>query len=222
MKPSRITQTVTAWKILIGSLPRGIVAFAIAIAGLSAGLPLAVFFVGLPVLAGMLIVNGKLLSLEGRLLAKWESSKNASFAEGITLSDIRSDDRLKGWKGWLSVLSNIQHYRGLGYGIAQFPISILAFVLAVVIPAVGFGLLLSPIAYLVSINLFSFDLFQKDVAVAWLFPGWSSFQRSWFSAGLGAILLLFLPYLLRLLCGLYARWIYWISGTQERTKSGPA
>jgi hypothetical protein len=106
---------------------------------------------------------------------------------------------------------NKQHYWSLIYGIFHFPVSILAFVLAVLIPAVGIGLLLTPVAAIVSIELFQFDLFAEDWFMKWLFPDWSSFQRSWFNAGLGAVLLLSAPFLLRKLVGFYAAWIHWIS-----------
>lgn len=75
-----------------------------------------------------------------------------------------------GLKSWVSSLGNVQRYRNLAYGIGQFPISILAFVLAIVIPATTLALLLSPVAEIVSSRIFSFNLFEQDLIMKWLFP----------------------------------------------------
>jgi len=140
----------------------------------------------------------------------------------LNFSAIRADERLKGWRGWLGILGDANRYRGLAYGIGHFPVSILAFVLAIVIPATGIGLLLSPVAELVSTRMFAFDLFEKDWFMNWLFPEWSSFQRSWFNFGIGAILLLGMPSMLRGIAGWYGAWIGWLSGTPVHAKSEPA
>jgi len=205
-------QAYAVWKIFIGSLPRGIATFVVAIAGLSVGLSLAVFFIGLPVLAATLIVCERLMGVESRLLKNWENPAKESEDDPFRVSEIRHDRRLKGWRGWMEVLGNVQYYRGLAYGIGQFPVSILAFVLAIVIPVTGFGLMLSPAAEWVSTHMFSFDLFEQDMFMNWVFPDWSSQQRAWFNTGLGVIVLAATPFLLRKLGGLYSTWIHWISG----------
>ncbi|TVX98784.1 sensor domain-containing protein [Cohnella terricola] len=205
-------QAIAVWKVFIGSLPRGIATFVIAIAGLSVGLSLAIFFIGLPILAGMLIVCERLLGVEIRLLKNWENPANESKDEPFRISEIRHDQRLKGWRGWMEVLGNPQYYRSLAYGIGQFPVSILAFVMAIIIPATGFGLMLSPAAEWVSTHMFAFDLFEKDMFMNGLFPDWTSQQRAWFNTGLGVILVAATPFLLRKLGGLYSAWIHWISG----------
>ncbi|WP_239618213.1 sensor domain-containing protein [Cohnella mopanensis] len=208
-----------SWIILLGALPRGIGAFVIAIAGLSVGLPLAVFVIGLPLLAGMLIVCERILGIDRRLLAELDNKQSLNSqnlnSDKINVADIANDSRLKNWRGWLSILGNKQQYWNLVYGIFQFPISILTFVLAVLIPALALGLMLSPVAAIVSTEFFQFDLFAGDWFMNWLFPDWTSFQRSWFNAGLGAVLLLSAPYLIRKLVGCYSAWIRWISKSTD-------
>lgn len=76
MKIKGLSQTIAAWKMLLGSLPRGIVAFVIAVAGLSIGLPLALFVIGLPILVGMLAACERIMGVDRRLVANWESNGN--------------------------------------------------------------------------------------------------------------------------------------------------
>ncbi|WP_372633371.1 sensor domain-containing protein [Cohnella sp.] len=211
------TQAIVSWKLLLGSLPRGIVAFVIAVAGLSVGLPLAVFAIGLPILAGMLAACERILDMDRRLIAAWESPQAKSPALRFDLQETIADLRKDGWRGWLGVLRDARQYRNLAYGIGHFPVSILAFVLAIVIPVTAAALLLSPAAELVSSRLFSFSLFEDDLIMQWIFPEWSSFQRSWFNTGLGLLLLLATPFLLRKLGACYAAWIRWISGAPSHT-----
>jgi len=222
MKITGWTQAIDAWKLLLGSLPRGIVAFVIAVAGLSVGLSLAVFAIGLPILAGMLAACKRILDMDRRLISAWESpqeksSQAKSPALRFGLQEIIADLRKDGWRGWLGVLRDARQYRSLAYGIGHFPVSILAFVLALVIPVTAAALLLSPAAELVSSRLFSFSLFEDDLIMQWIFPEWSSFQRSWFNTGLGVLLLLATPFLLRKLGAYYAAWIRWISGAPSHT-----
>ncbi|PRX60904.1 putative sensor protein [Cohnella sp. SGD-V74] len=217
MKITGWTQAIVSWKLLLGSLPRGIVAFVIAVAGLSVGLPLAVFAIGLPILAGMLAACERILDMDRRLIAAWESPQAKSPALRFGLQETIADLRKEGWRGWLGVLRDARQYRSLAYGIGHFPVSILAFVLALVIPVTAAALLLSPAAELVSSRMFSFSLFEDDLIMQWIFPEWSSFQRSWFNTGLGVLLLLATPFLLRKLSACYASWIRWISGAPSHT-----
>jgi hypothetical protein len=217
MKITGWTQAIASWKLLLGSLPRGIVAFVIAVAGLSVGLPLAVFAVGLPILAGMLAVCERILDMDRRLIAAWESPQAKSPPLRFGLQETIADLRKEGWRGWLGVLRDARQYRNLAYGIGHFPVSILAFVLVLVIPVTAAALLLSPAAELVSSRMFSFSLFEDDLIMQWIFPEWSSFQRSWFNTGLGVLLLLATPFLLRKLSACYAAWIRWISGAPSHT-----
>lgn len=211
MQRNGSSQALVSWKMLVGSLPRGIVAFVVAVAGLCVGLPLAVFGIGLPVLAGMLLVCGKIMGTDRRLVADWESGESAKAAreEGATGNEAWPGS----WREWLRVLRDARNYRGLVYGIGQFPVSILAFTLAVLVPAVGIALLLSPLAQWASVQWFSFDLFQKDAVMHWLFPEWTSMQRAWFNAGLGAIIGFGIPFLFRKMGEAYAAWIRLAAGS---------
>ena len=110
MKKITKMKAFRTWTILVGSLPRGIVAFVIAVAGLSVGLPLAVFVIGLPILAGMLTVCERILGTERRLVAGMDNPMDGNSLQveklvGINkVEDITKDSRLKNWRGWLEVL----------------------------------------------------------------------------------------------------------------------
>ncbi|WP_256759841.1 sensor domain-containing protein [Cohnella sp. WQ 127256] len=217
MKTKKILKT---WIIMLGALPRGIAAFVITITGLCVGLPLAIFIVGLPILAGTLIACEGILKADRRLIADWESQdseSNIPYLESMKkdLLDIKNDKRLKDWRGWKEVLGDIQSYRSLIYGIIQFPISIYVFVQALIIPIVTGALILSPLAEFISLKVFSFDLFADDWFMNWLFSEWSTMQRAWFNTGLGILLLFAIPFLVRKLGGYYATWIHWASGTTK-------
>lgn len=218
-----------AWGILLGSLPRGIAAFVVAVAGICIGLPLAVFFVGLPVLAATLIGCKELMTGERRLISAWESGDvvpNAwqSGKDLPSMTTVTTGKNSGVWRGWLAPLTIGYNYRGLVYGFLQLPIGIAAFTIAVVIPFTALGLTLSPLADYVSGQFFSFELFAGDWFMnhSLFFSDWSSFERAWLVAGIGAILFLLTPPLLRMLGRCYAAWINWIAGPINQTKSEPA
>lgn len=138
-KPSALL----AWKMLIMALPKGIMAFIIIVAGLSASLPLSIILIGVPLLAGTLALSRKMLADEARYARDWLAGKEyPAVASEQSLSEAQ-----QGWKHWLmSVLKDSRSYRAILFSILQLPIGIATFTLALVLPIVAFSVLLSPLA----------------------------------------------------------------------------
>jgi hypothetical protein len=204
-----------AWKMLILSLPKGIAAFVIAVAGLSVSLPLSVFLIGLPLLAAVLILCRRMLDSEKGLVDAWLKGERPADNEGRTADSTAASS---GWKGLLSVFGSGRAYRSLFYSISQLPVGIASFTIAVVLPVTAFGVMLSPLAYWVSDRFFQFDLFQNGWSVNELFPQLTvtSYQLSWIYGGVGALLVLLLPIVLRTLGRFYAVWIQGIAGPEPQ------
>ncbi|MHA7966726.1 sensor domain-containing protein [Paenibacillus sp. CAU 1782] len=211
-KPSALL----AWKMLITALPKGIVAFIIIVAGLSASLPLSIIFIGVPLLVGTLALSRKMLVNEARYAEGWLAGKEYP----AIASEQPLPEAQQGWKQWMmSVLKDSRSYRAILFGILQLPIGIATFTMALVLPIVAFSVMLSPLAYEISMRLFSFNLFENtwglDQLVNWQL---TAAHRSWIAGGVGLILALLLPLMLRGLAYLYAAWILTVAG-QEPTHS---
>lgn len=207
-----------AWRILILSLPKGIAAFVVAVAGLSVSLPLSVFLIGLPLLAATLVLCRQIMAGEAMQVKAWlQGAKPSSVSPGPA-----AEDR-QGWRTWLlSVFREGRSYRGILFGIFQLPVGIAAFTIAVVLPVTAFAVLLSPAAYEVSMRLFDFNLFTHEWGLNRLFD-WSLTpqQRSWIAGGAGLLFTLLLSPLLKGFCRWYAAWILSVSGPEPERRSGP-
>ncbi|WP_379158220.1 sensor domain-containing protein [Paenibacillus sp. sgz5001063] len=195
------------WSMLVKSLPKGIMAFVIAVTGLCVSLPLIILWVGLPLLAATLAACRRMMVQEELVVDRWIHGDRQQ-PEPINNS---VPMRPEGWRSLFTLLSQGQTYRGLLYSIMQLPVGILGFTLAVVLPATAFGVLLSPVAYLVSDRLFSFDLFPSSSNQFLSLSDLSSFERSWIAAGIGLVLALILPLIFRKLGRLYAAWVHTVS-----------
>jgi hypothetical protein len=215
-KPSALI----AWKMLVLSLPKGIAAFVIIVAGLSASLPLSVFLIGLPLLAATLVFCRSIMLGEMRYATAWLQGKE--YPEASAPSEATAGEQ-QGWRAWLlSVLKDGRSYRGILFGILQLPIGITAFTFAIVLPVTALAVMLSPAAYEVSMRLFDFNLFATDWRFDELF-GWemNSAQRSWVAGGVGLVFMLLLPPLMRGLGRLYAAWILSVSGPEPVSRPNP-
>ncbi|WP_181376618.1 sensor domain-containing protein [Paenibacillus agaridevorans] len=208
-KPSALI----AWKMLVLSLPKGIAAFVIIVAGLSASLPLSVFLIGLPLLAATLVFCRSIMLGEMRYVTAWLQRKE--YPEASASPEPTAVEQ-QGWRAWLvSVLKDGRSYRSILFGILQLPVGIAAFTFAIVLPITALAVLLSPAAYEVSMRLFDFNLFASDWRFDELF-GWdmTSAQRSWVAGGVGLAFVLLLPLLMRGLGRLYAAWILSVAGPE--------
>ncbi|WP_138751324.1 sensor domain-containing protein [Paenibacillus sinopodophylli] len=204
-----------AWKMLILSLPKGIMAFVVIVVGLSVSLPLSVFLIGVPLLAATLSLSKTLMVGESKIATRWIlGQKHPADSDLIRPTDAEQ----QGWRSWLlSVLKDGRSYRGILFGIIQLPISIAAFTVAIVLPVTAFAVLLSPVAYEVSMRMFDFNLFSSEweLGLSYLFD-WSltSAQRSWIAGGVGLVFVLLLPLVLKRLGLLYAAWILSVAGPE--------
>ncbi|MEK4853727.1 sensor domain-containing protein [Paenibacillus sp. FSL H7-0756] len=217
-----IRQSIHAWKLLMLSLPKGIIAFVIAVTGLSASLPLIIVWVGLPLLALTLAWCRSMMSNEHKTVEAW-SSGNSRRGTGkpAVIADHAPAFRWEGLRTLGHQLRDRESYRGILYSLLQLPAGILGFTLALVLPAVAFSALLSPVAQRISSSVFSYDLNMLDPEVFFFLSGTTSDERSWILCGTGFVLLLLLPLLLVGLGRLYAAWISAVSGTSVNSCSTP-
>ena len=214
-KPSALL----AWKMLILALPKGIGAFVIIVVGISVSLPLSILLIGLPLLAGTLVLSRQMMVGEARFVEGWLEGKEYPAAPASDESYTMG----QGWKSWLmSVLKDGRSYRSILFGFLQLPIGIAAFTFAIVLPAVAFSVLLSPLAQELSMRWFEFNLFADtwglDRVTNWEL---TSAHRSWIAGGVGAVLTLLLPLMLRGLGRWYGAWIQAVTGPERVQPTEP-
>lgn len=192
-----------AWKMLVMSLPKGIASFVAVVAGLAVSLPLSVFLVGLPLLAFTLVMCRRMMDGENRYVSAWMGSPPAAGVEEAGAASSGGG----GLRSMLAVLAQGRSYRGIVYALLQLPVGIAAFTTAIVLPVTFFAILLSPLAYEVSARFYSFELFTDPWVMDKLLPNLLPSERSWVAGGAGALLVLLLPLMLRVLGRFYASWV---------------
>ncbi|MHA6480952.1 sensor domain-containing protein [Paenibacillus sp. strain BS8-2] len=215
-KPSALL----AWRMLILSLPKGIAAFVIVVAGLSVSLPLSIFLLGVPLLAATLVLSRTMMVDETKTVISWLQGKEYPVETAHAGTDA---GQRQGWRSWLvSVMKDGRSYRGILFGLLQLPIGVAAFTFAIVLPVTVLAVLLSPAAYEVSMRLFEFDLFAHSWWLDKLLNlDLTSAQRSWIAGGVGLVFALLLPMLFRGLGRLYGAWILSIAGPEPKPKAMP-
>lgn len=204
-----------AWKMLLLSLPKGIAAFVTIVAGLSISLPLSVFLIGLPLLAETLILGRRMMEAESCKVEQWQNSGVKPSSGEVASSRVYQPREWTGWRNLLAVLGQGRSYRSILYGLFQLPVGIAAFTLAIVLPVTSWAVLLSPLAQQVSMRLYSFDLFGYNDVMQILFPNWSGYEYSWVAAGIGAIMVLLMPAVLRAIGRMYAAWVLMAAGPAD-------
>lgn len=70
-----LRRSINAWKMLMLSLPKGIIAFVIAVTGLCVSLPLVIIWVGLPLLALTLTWCRTMMISEQKAAEAWSHGK---------------------------------------------------------------------------------------------------------------------------------------------------
>lgn len=212
-----LRRSINAWKMLMLSLPKGIIAFVIAITGLCVSLPLVIIWVGLPLLALTLTWCRTMMISEQKAAEAWSQGKGGASQQ--IMPDHPAAFRWEGLRTLGSQLRQGESYRGILYSILQLPAGILGFTLALALPSVAISALLSPVVQKVSSSVFSYDQNMLDPDVFVFLSGTTPDERSWIVCGMGFVLLLMLPLLLSGLGRLYTAWINMISGTHQAVKA---
>lgn len=206
---------VKAWAMLVMSLPKGIMAFVIAVVGLSVSLPLVILWVGLPMLAVTFTACCRLMNNEQQVVEAWlqeDSQKHSAADKQISI-------HWNGCRSLWSLLGQGRTYLGILYSLMQLPLGIVGFTLAIVLPVTAYSVMLSPLAYKVSSKFFAFDLFASDWGLHPLVPEMTSYERSWVAGVVGLVLVFVLPFLLRKIGLLYASFIQAIAARDYATNS---
>lgn len=233
-----------AWIIMLLSLPRGIIAFVVAIAGICISIPLMIVWIGFPLLDMTLRICQWLLGEEERQVNQWlHNESNAhhpqkqqaeqgqqnqqipysyeladqvhteSYNEQYTGANNEPEHQATSykWQGFSTLWSMLQDrrsYQGLFYCILQLPVGIINFTFALVFPLTFIAVMLAPIANYFSLQYFSFDLFEANTSLlTYLLPALTSFEHSLIVGGVGIVLVLLIPKMIRAFGRVYATWI---------------
>lgn len=197
-----INRAVKAWKNMMLLFPKGMISFVWIVSGLCLGLSLLIVWVGIPILILTLVPARRMLELE----EKQQAGEKQVLAEHHALS-LREAFAADSWRVLLKLLSEKRTYLAILFGIGQLPVSIAALTLALTLPIAAFGVLLSPLSYVLNSLLFGFQFDTLDVVLAPLFTWATPFQRSWIAAAIGLALVLLLPVIFHALGQCYRRWV---------------
>lgn len=202
---------LSAWKQQLSLLPYGIIAFVATVVGITLGLSLAIVGIGIPILAGTLAWNANRLAQEQRQWEAWREGGTAASAQLAGPEGEAAEER-GSWGKWFRTIGTSAGYRGAGHNLLSFPLRIALFVVTLTVPLSAAALMLAPAAYKVSDYLYGYVLYNDQV-MELLLPPLTPFQRSFVVAGIGFVLLLFVPALLRAGGRLYAGWIDVFAGS---------
>lgn len=217
MKSIPRASAYAAWKLQLGLLPLGVTAFVVTLTGVALGLSLAIVGVGIPILAGTLAWSAARMKREQRRWSAWqeggrtqdEPSGAAHVPESESPGAVRSS-----WKIWFRSLGNPLGYRAAAHQLLGFPLRIALFVISLTVPLSVFAVMLAPAAYKVSDYLYGFVMYD-DATMRMLLPPLSPFERSLVVSGIGVVLMLFVPALLRACGRVYAAWLSFFAGPSE-------
>lgn len=206
-----------AWKLQLGLLPLGVTAFVLTLTGITLGLSLAIVGIGIPILAGTLAWSAARMRREQRRWDAWQNGGQAQEepypAHQISQGEESGSSRAS-WKTWFRSLGNPLGYRAAAHQMLGFPIRIALFVISLTVPLSVFAVMLAPAAYKVSDYLYGYVLYD-DATMRMLLPPLSPFERSLVVSGIGVVLMLFVPALLRACGRMYAAWLAFFAGRPE-------
>lgn len=186
-----ITQTPRYWIMMLSLLPKGIFSFTFVLTGTILGLTLSIVWIGIPILIAMLRFARAMLSSEV------EQPQPLRHCLNIANTNIRAIGpcilNFQSWRHLIILLKEAQTYRALIFAINLLPIGIVSLTLALLLPALAVGILLSPVGYLIQSTLFPAESNAVDWALSFPFSDLTPLQRSWIAACLGAVLVLLIP-----------------------------
>jgi signal transduction histidine kinase len=168
---------------LLISFALGTAWFVVLVTGLSTGLGMAITFIGIPILIGMLWA------------VRWMAQVERFCVAGLLGVDASAAYRRPSRPGlWASVQSRLgdpQTWKDLAYLFVQFPLGILWFVVAVTLWSAGLGLLLAPAYYWAIPDGIQLGIWQVDTlwgALALVPLGALVTAAAWFACdGLGRL-----------------------------------
>ncbi|MFS0724951.1 sensor domain-containing protein [Paenibacillus sp. 1P07SE] len=202
----RVKQAVQAWLMLLSACPKGIVTFVIAVAGVSIGVSLLVLWVGIPILVATLLTCRALMERERQLGAAWLGQQDdftGRLRAGLAPAGYTPGYPRGGWRELKALLGERRTYTALLYCLAQLPVGIAGFTIALAVPLAALGAALAPFSYLMN-GWLPFELNSLDwIMLPWLSP----LQRALAAGGAGLLLLGLQPLLFRSLGRLYAGWL---------------
>ncbi|WP_217592166.1 sensor domain-containing protein [Cohnella sp. GbtcB17] len=217
MKSNPRASAYAAWKLQLGLLPLGVAAFVVALTGIVLGLSLAIVGIGIPILAGTLAWSAARMKREQRRWLAWQDGGQAQdepAGASLTPESESPDSARSSWKTWFRSLGNPLGYRAAAHQLLGFPIRIALFVISLTVPLSVFAVMLAPAAYKVSDYLYGYVLYD-DATMRMLLPPLSPFERSLVVSGIGVVLMLFVPALLRACGRVYAAWLGFFAGQPE-------
>lgn len=139
---------------LLLSFPLGTTWFVVLVTGISTGLGLAITLIGIPILIGMLWLI--------RWMAQAERACIRTLLDVDATAHYRVPERPGIGAQIVTRLGDPQTWKDLVYLIAQFPIGIIWFVVAVVLVTASLGLLLAPTYYWADSSGIEVGLFDAD------------------------------------------------------------
>jgi two-component system, OmpR family, sensor histidine kinase BaeS len=139
-------QTLSSITYLLLGLPFGILYFVVLIVGFSLGLPLAIFWLGLPVLYATFVVASSFARFERWLL---ESLLGRAVLYRIEVPSTKAS-----WLGRFGRhLALLITWKELIYLILKFPFGLVSSIITIVLLCLDLGLLLSPLLLLTKLDL---------------------------------------------------------------------
>lgn len=214
MKSKTRKSAWSAWKLQLSLLPYGVVTFVITLVGIVLGLSLAIVGIGIPILAGTLAWNAERTEREKWRWEAWREGRAVPEAHAIVQQpqqDEAAGERRASWGTWFRTLAKPEGYRAAANSLLGFPLRIALFVVTLTVPLSVAAILLAPAVYKVSDYLYGYILYN-DATMEMLLPPLSPFERSLVIAGVGFVLMLFVPSLLRACGRIYAGWLDFIAG----------
>jgi two-component system, OmpR family, sensor histidine kinase BaeS len=143
-------QILSSITYLLLGLPFGILYFVVLIVGIALGVPLALLWIGLPVLYATLIMAGGFARFERWLL------------EGLLNRTIPYEIEPRSAKTWLGrlwqQLSSFNTWKEIVYLILKFPFGLISSIITIVVLALDIALMLSPVLLLTKLDLPILDL----------------------------------------------------------------
>lgn len=125
---------------LLAAFPLGIFYFIFLVAGLSAGIPLTIIWIGIPIL--LLVVAGWwLLAAFERQLAIWLLKEN------IYPMAQKNETEESIWNRLIAHLTNRVTWKSLVFLFVKFPLGILSFIVVVISGSITLGFLSAPLLY---------------------------------------------------------------------------